>query len=139
MSGLSELEMRILSELEEAGEENIAAMLNTIIQPIGDASEVASLQQALENLVRADFIRMSTDRDSAGRLRDLSAAGSQGIIANLTSGLHFDSEKMFWANTRHSGPPFGDPFPYIVNTKSGKKKGFEILDERGYQWWRPKR
>ena len=35
MSALSELEIRILSELEEAGEENVAAMLNTIIDPVG--------------------------------------------------------------------------------------------------------
>ena len=39
MSALSaELEIRILSELEEAGEEKVAAMLNTIVDPVGDAA-----------------------------------------------------------------------------------------------------
>ena len=139
MSRLSELEMRVLSELEEAGEENVAAMLNTVMHPIGDPSELADMQQALENLVRADLVRMSMDRDPTGRLRDLSVDESLDVIADLTSGLRFNSATMYWADTRHSGPPFGDPFPYIVNTDTGKEKGFEVLDERGDQWWRPKK
>ena len=139
MSRLSELEMRILSELEEAGEENVAAMINTVMQPVGDAAELTEMQRALENLVRADLVRMSMDRDSTGRLRDLSAHESLNVIADLTSGLRFSSERVYWTDTRHSGPPYGDPFPYVVNTEAGKKKGFEILDERGYQWWRAKK
>jgi len=139
MSALSELEIRILSELEEAGEENVAAMLNTIIDPVGDAAELTSLQGALEKLVGADLVRMSMTRDSAGRLRELSAEGSLDAITDLSSGLRFSREKKHWTDTRHSGPPYGDPFPYIVNTERGKEKGFEILDSRGYQWWRPKK
>jgi hypothetical protein len=139
MSGLSELEMRILSELEEAGEENVAAMINTITPRVGDSAELMDMQRALENLVRDNFIRMSMDRDSTGRLRDLSVDESLDVIADLTSGLRFDSEKMYWTDTRHSGPPYGDPFPYIVNTPAGKAKGFAVLDERGYQWWRSKK
>ena len=138
MSGLSELEMRVLSELEEAGEENVAAMLNTITRPVGDATELADLQRALENLLRGNFVRMSMDRDSTGRLRDLSADESLDVIADLTSGLRFNSEKMYWTDTRHNGPPYGDQFPYVVNTPAGKAKGFAILEKRGYQWWRPK-
>ena len=139
MPELSELEMRILSELEEAGEENVAAMINTIMQPVGDSAELTDMQRALANLVRDNFIRMSMDRDFAGRLRDLSADESLHVIADLASGLRFNGQKMYWTDTRHAGPPFGDPFPYIVNTESGKDKGSEILDKRGYQWWRPKR
>jgi hypothetical protein len=139
MAPLSELEMRILSELEEAGEENISAMMNTVIQPRGEASELLEMQRALMSLVQADLVRMSMDRDASGRLRDLSQSASRDVIADLTSGLRFNRERMLWTDTRHSGPPYGDPFPYIVNTESGKEKGFQILDQRGYQWWRPKK
>jgi hypothetical protein len=139
VSALSELEMRIVSELEEAGEEDIVTMMNTVVQPAGDIRELADVQQALENLVRADLIRMSMDRDATGRLRDLSASESLDVIADLNSGLRFKGDKRLWTDTRQSGPPYGFPFPYIVNTASGKKKGFEILEERGYQWWRPKK
>ena len=79
------------------------------------------------------------DRDSTGRLTDLSADESLDAVADLSSGLRFNSETMYWADARHSGPPFGDPFPYIVNTPTGKAKGLAILEGRGYQWWRPKK
>src|SRR5437016_4876766 len=125
MTPLSELEMRVLSELEEAGEENISAMMNTVIQPRGEASELLEMQRALMSLVQADLVRMSMDRDASRRLRDLSKHESLEVIADLPSGLRFNRERMLWTDTRHSGPPYGDPFPYIVNTKSGKEKGFE--------------
>ena len=139
MYELSELEMRILSELEEAGEEDIVTMMLTVAEPTGDRRDVEEMQSALDSLVRLDLVRMSMDRDTSGRLRDLSRADSLEVIADLKSRLRFDSKKAIWVNAQRSGPPFDDPFPYIVNTKAGKEKGFEILDERGYQWWRPKR
>jgi len=139
MYELSELEMRVLSELEEAGEEDIVTMMLTVTKATGDSRNVEEMQSALENLVREDLIRMSMDRDPSGRLRDLSRGESLRVIVDLKSHLRFNREKAIWVNAQHSGPPFGDPFPYIVNTASGKKKGFEILDERGYQWWRPQR
>jgi len=130
--------MRIVSELEEAGEEDVVTMMNTVVQPAGDPGELAEVQQALENLVHADLIRMSMDRDSSGRLKDFPKNESLDVIADLESGLSFNRERMLWTDTRHPGPPYADPFPYIVNTETGRKKGFEILDERGYQWWRRK-
>jgi hypothetical protein len=139
MSELSELEMRILSELEEAGEEDIVTIIATVTSATGDIGEVEEIQRTLESLVKGDLIRMSMERDVSGRLADLSKDASLRAIAELGSTLRFDSEKKYWADMRHSGPPFGDAFPYIVNTEPGKKKGFEILDARGYQWWRPKK
>ena len=72
MSELSELEMRVLSELEEAGEEDVVTMMMTVMPPTGQASEVDDMQRALESLVRADLVRMSMDRDTTGRLKALS-------------------------------------------------------------------
>lgn len=139
MSELSELEMRVLSELEEAGQEDIITMMVTVLEPTGHARDIEGMQSALENLVRRDLIRMSMDRDPSGRLRDLSQEESLKVVAGLKSYVHFNREKAIWVNAQQSGPPFGDPFPYIVDTASGKKMAFEILDERGYQWWRPRR
>jgi hypothetical protein len=139
MSTLSELEMRILSELEEAGEEDVVTMINTVMECTGDVSEVRELQSALENLVRADFVRMSIDQDSSKRLRALTKEESLMVIAELQSHLRFKSSDGHWTDERHTGPPYDWPYPYIVNTDSGREKGFEILDERGYQWWWQKR
>jgi hypothetical protein len=134
MSELSELEMRVLSELEEAGEEDVVTMMMTVMPPTGQASEVDDMQRALESLVRADLVRMSMDRDTTGRLKALSKDESLSAIADLKSQLRFMGEN--WVDTRYSGPPFGDPFPYIVDTEAGKEKAFQILEQRGYQWWR---
>jgi hypothetical protein len=134
MSELSELEMRVLSELEEAGEEDVVTMMMTVMPPTGQASEVDDMQRALESLVRADLVRMSMDRDTTGRLKALSKDESLSAIADLKSQLRFMGEN--WVDTRYSGPPFGDPFPYIVDTEAGREKALQILEQRGYQWWR---
>jgi hypothetical protein len=137
MSELSELEMRVLSELEEAGEEDVVTMMMTITPPTGDASELDDMQRTLESLVRADLVRMSMDRDATGRLKALSTDESLSAIADLKSHLRFVGKN--WVDIRNSGPPFGDPFPYIVDTEAGREKAFQILEQRGYQWWRLKK
>jgi hypothetical protein len=133
------LELRILSELEEAGAEDVVTMMVTVMQSAGDVGEVHDMQRALENLVQADFIRMSMERDESKRLRRLSKTESLDVIADLRSGLRFDSDRRYWKDTRHAGPPYGSPFPYIVATETGKENAFQILDQRGYQWWRGKK
>ena len=105
MYELSELEMRVLSELEEAGEEDIVTMMLTVAKATGDRREIEDMQSALESLVRLDLIRISMDRDTTGRLRDLSKNDSLKVIADLKSRLHFDSKKAIWANAQNSRPP----------------------------------
>ena len=78
-------------------------------------------------------------RDSSGLLRDLSTDESFVVIAELQSHLRFDGGREVWTDTRHSGPPYSDPFPYIVNTNSGKSKAHQILTERGWGWYLPDR
>jgi hypothetical protein len=125
--------------LEEAGEEEVVTMINTVTSPNGDASELVGLRAALKSLVHAGYITLSMDLDASRKFRSLSQAESLDVISDLQSGLRFDSERALWTDTRHKGPPYGLAFPYILNTGAGKEKGFEILDDRGYQWWRPKK
>lgn len=139
MTILSELEMRIVSELEEAGEEDVLTLLLTVMEPVGEASEVEQMCVALENLVRSGFVRLSVDRDSTRRLRALPQGQSLAVITELPANLRFQTERRHWTDIRHTGPPYGSPFPYVVGTQSGIAKALEILTERGYQWWRPKK
>lgn len=133
---LSELEMRILSELEEAGEEDVLTLVVTAMEPVGDANEIEQICEALTNLVRADLARMSVDRDSTRRLRELPQDQSLTAIAELPANLRYDNERGHWTDMRHRGPPYGSPFPYVVGTNSGIARALEILHARGYQWWR---
>jgi len=112
--GLSELEARILSEARQAGKEDVAAMMMRVMPVTGHASELEDMQQALEDLVRADLIGMSMHRDAGGRLRALSKEDSLDAIADLRSGLRFRVGR--WVDTRHAWAPVGEPFPYIVST-----------------------
>ena len=135
---LSEIALRILSELEEAGEENIPAMLNTIIDGQGASNEVPDYQHALRELVTVDLVRMTIERDASRRLAAASKAVSFEEIDRISTYLRFDHEAKLWRDSRRSGPPFPSLFPQIVCTEAGRRKAFEILDERGYQWWRKK-
>jgi hypothetical protein len=127
-----ELEQRILTELEEAGEENIPTLINTILMPAGDPEEAASMGQALAALVNEDLVRVAIDRDKSRRWRKLSKSESLAIIAQIQDHLKFKSSGMHWTGGER-------PWPNIVSTAAGKTRGREILDERGYQWWRQKK
>jgi len=137
MSALSELEMRILSELEEAGQEDVFTLMVTVMNPSGEASEVEQMCEALSNLVRAGLVRMSVDRDVGLALRELPQDESLLTIAELAPNLRFQAEGGYWTDIRRTGRPFEDTFPYVLGTETGIARAFEILTERGYQWWRP--
>ena len=126
-----ELEFRILSELEEAGEENVPTIANTVFEPTGSPTELSQLQQALEKLIEADFVRVALSRDATLRLTDLSKNESLGVISNIRVHLVFKEASMHWTGG-------SQPWPEIVTTEIGKMRGRQILDERGYQWWRQK-
>ena len=126
----SEIEMRILSELEEAGEENVCAMANTIFPPTGESSEIEQLQAALVSLVSADLVRMGERVRNVG-VRPLSKDESLAIVGAMPAGMIFDDKEGLWWWTQ-------SVWPEITDTEAGKSKAREILSERGYQWWRPK-
>jgi hypothetical protein len=111
--GLSELEARVLCEARQAGNEDVATMMMRVMPVSGHASELEDMQGALQDLVRADLIGMSMNRDAGGRLRPLSKEDSLDAIADLRSGLRFRVGR--WVDTRHSRAPMGEPFPYIVS------------------------
>jgi hypothetical protein len=136
---MSELEKRVLSILEEFEYENVSTMMNTVMQPAGDMSELAQMQQALKALILVGFISMCMDLDASGRFKRLSQEESLDVIADLGSGLRFDADRALWTDTRYKGPPFGLRFPFMLATKEARAKGREILEERGYKWWEPEK
>lgn len=138
MSNLSELEMRILAELEEAGEENFTALLNTVTQPRDAPADVVEYQGALKRLAELDYVRMSTNRDARGMLADLSVEESLKRIAEISTVIEFRVSKNLWTDKRRTGPPFSEPLMHVVNTPAGRDLGGAILERRGYQWWRPR-
>ncbi len=132
MIDINEMEMRIAVELEESGQENIAAMVNTIIAPTGDAGEIAMMRDALDHMVRGGLVTMALDPGPGKKLVRLEVDDSLALVDRIEALLRFRASDRHWTFAT-------DERPNIIATEAGRKKGFEILDERGYQWWRPKK
>lgn len=135
MYGLSELEMRIVSELEEAGEEGLQTMAVTVMPGLASSDPFLDFQNALRRLVARDFLRMSTGRDAAGRLVELPQEDSLAEVEKIGEILSFDSSSGRWEDRPSPRGGNMDHYPYIVDTPSGAKMAEKILDARGYQWW----
>lgn len=132
MIDTDEVERRILSELQEAGEENIASMINTIIDPIGSANETGSLQTALESLVRAGLVLIALGGDPTKKLVPLSPDESLAFTAKIATFLQFRASDNHWTWSQNVKP-------HIVVTPLGRTRADQLMQQRGYQWWRPKR
>lgn len=129
---MQEYEKRILSELEEAGQENFPTLLNTIISPTGAANERNDFQSALTNLLQAGFIKIALERDANKRLKEISDDEALALLTQITEHLVFKAQLGRWTG----GPR---PWPEVVYTEMGKIEGRKILHELGYQWWRQSR
>lgn len=135
---LTELESRILSELDEAGEEDALAILNTVINPKGSLDEIANYQQALRLLLDKKLIELDLESMPTGPI-SLSSSEVSAEIDALSKNFAFVSEGKHWTDIREKGPPyFQTPLPRLVITDMGDALAFKILDARGYQWWRNK-
>jgi hypothetical protein len=106
------LQALLLSELGAVHGRDVAAVMNALMHASGSANELADMQRALENLVRADLVRMSMTRDGSGCLIHLSKAESLEVVEDLQSGLRFKAGR--WIDTRHAASGLEDPFPFIV-------------------------
>ena len=137
MTDLTEMEQRILAELEECGEQNVFSMLNTIVDPKGDATEVTLLQQALQGLVQRDYVIMGLEGIVRRNPEELGKAASLELLSQLGDWFRFDVVDPHW--TLSKGDFRNERYPAIYSTAAGRKQAVEILTQRGYQWWRPKK
>jgi len=136
MIELSELEMRILSELEEAGSEHSASLLNTVTVPSGDTSELMAFQDALRLLLDKDLIAIHMEASASDSVR-LANDSAKSEIGRMLENYKYVPGETYWTDVRDKGPPFFQtPLPEIVATDAGYAKSAEILEEHGYRWWR---
>lgn len=131
MIDIEEVAARTLSELEEAGEENIPTILNTIFAPTGEAWEKDRLIEAVSGLITQGFARMAFERDESGRLVDATPEESVDILDSISKTLSFDVERSLWTDKNI----LSEDYPDLVVTEAGWEKSREILEERGYRWW----
>ena len=133
MIEIKEMGLRIMAELQEAGEENIAALLNTVLDPNGEVTELKVLLQALNDLIQNDAIRIAlpqkpTEQTVPQRTMPLSKEDSISTVRRLNTYMHYSVDKNRWTFSQ-------DAHPEVVLTKTGFTAAEKILEERGYQWW----
>lgn len=129
MIDLKEMSARILAELEEAGQEHVPAMLNTVAAVTGSAEEKTQYANALAMLVRDDLVRLAYDCDCQGRLVPLPKEESIVAVSRLADSLLFGASDRLWTWD-------GSRRPDILITSTGRKQARELIEERGYSWWR---
>lgn len=134
MEEFSELQQRVLSELEEAWQLELDCMLNTIIEPVGDPRELHDYRRALIGLIQSDDVRMGLETSVLNKPGELSKSASLEMVRRLDEWLAFDAGINHWF--ADAGDRTKNPFPVVYLTEAGDAKAFRILDERGYQWWR---
>ena len=133
---IQELAQRALAELEEFWRENVFALLNTIVDPQSDFSQVAEFQASLKELVDKKFIIINF-REINGKPEKKDEAESRSIADNLQEWFRFDESRAVW--TLRNGDIKSARIPQTILTPLGREKARAILTERGYQWWRPRR
>lgn len=137
MTPFTEMEQRVIAELEEVWEQNIFSMLNTIVDPSGDPGEVGMLQEALKSLVERGFVAMGLEEFSPREQTKLDKQAALELVSRLGEWFRFDAETSFW--TLSKGDFREVRYPVILSTAETREKAFQILDSRGYQWWRLKK
>jgi hypothetical protein len=134
---VEELELRILAELEEAGQGDVATVMNVVFLPERKADQLEPYLEALRNLVDRNDVRLSTALGLDRRLKALSIEESLNEINGQKSVLTYDPVQKYWIDSSISGPPYGPYYPYVVLTDVGRQKSEDVLVKRGYQWWAP--
>ena len=63
MAFLTRVQRRILALLEEAGEENVLALVNTVARPTGELADIRALQHAMLGLLEGGLVVIATSSD----------------------------------------------------------------------------
>lgn len=133
MTELNEVALRILSELEEAGAENISSTMNTVLKVTGTPDDIEVFQEALTSLIRAGDVSIGYATGPSGRIMPVSTEEGEATTQALSRLVNYDARQTNWIWEKTK------PRAEILVTPEGLAKAREILDERGYQWWRERK
>jgi hypothetical protein len=135
---LTELEQRILCDLEEADAvtENVFALINSVTSAKGAQSEVVELVTALRSLMERELIHIGLGTDDHRRIEQSSTPNSLYLIDELPHWFRYDSGTPHW--TLSKGEFLTDRYPFASLTRHGRQRAREVLETRGFRWWNRK-
>ena len=132
---LTELEQRIVSDLEEADAsiENVFAIANSVISATGASSEVLEVVAALRRLLERGFILMGLETIDQRPVERFNVPNSLRLIDDLPGWFRYSGLEPHW--TLNKGDFRTCRYPVACLTEHGKLRAREILESRGFRWW----
>lgn len=127
MSSFTEVERDILANLEESGEDDVAALINTLRLHEGSVQEIEAFRTAMTSLINRDALQLARLRDQRSRhWTPLPKQESVALITNLSSLLSWSGADKLWKWT-------DDLFRVeVVLTNAGSVAAQEILSQHGW-------
>ena len=123
-----EIETTILAVLEEAGEENVSALLNTVQENGGSTDEVYAFAAALSSLFNVGYVEFASSRDnSSRRWLPISKEEIRVLLSQLELLLRWSTNDRLWI--------WADPLRprvQVLLTSSGLAAAREVLSNKGY-------
>ena len=124
MLTLTELQKRILANLEEAGEDDVSALTNTLINRQGSPDEIDEMEEALLSLLSCNLVQLARDRDLISkRWSPLPYEEAIETTANIKSCFSWSEVEQIWK--------WGKELPrlQVLLTNIGLTKARKILSE----------
>ena len=133
MADFTELELKLLTELEEAGSEDLLTLQNTLLRIATYRDDRTAFVSAINQLIAKDAIVMACELDSNRRWRKLDAEDAYAAIKRFDDALVFDDVEGLW---QHRAATPRSVNATAIATELGLAAGREVLTQRGYGWWR---
>lgn len=128
MRTLTRLERRILAVLEEAGEDYLVTLINTVATPRGLAGELEAMGRALLTLVQAGYVEMARPGQDVFRCRRIPVSSDDAcaLSRDLKPFMAWscDGQRWMWRD--------GLPHAELLLTDAGAAMSEQILTEDGW-------
>ena len=136
MTDLAEIAQRILSELEEAGFEDLTTLLVTVTPRAGTADELVDFMTAISELAQLGLVKVADDAGKFAPRDYLSVDKAVVFLSGLYSVLEFRVSDRAWIYSKRGAGASRAYQPEARLTEDGRSVARDILGRRGYQWWK---
>jgi len=124
---LSRLQRRILALLEEAGEEGVGTLANSVAEPTGDPTEITAMREAIRGLYDAELVELADSRDSVSlKLVGLGAYPTKNLLESLGDKFVWNRDQGLWKWREASDGP------QVITTEPGHWLAMQIWSEERY-------
>ena len=126
MAFLTRVQRRILALLEEAGEENVLALVNTVARPTGELADIRALQHAMLGLLEGGLVVIATSSDMILESCNTSFSEGVSLLNGVPDRTEWADDSRTWKWTK------AVPLVEIRLTPRGEALAHQVLTEDGW-------